>query len=101
VLAGCEVTVPRAQTCCGALCAHAGLREEARALGDRNVAAFGVDLDAVVSHSAGCGAALRESGHLLEESAAGEAAYAFAAKVRAASEALVELGLPAGAGGSA
>ena len=95
VLAGCEVTVPRAQTCCGALCAHAGLREEARELAGRNVAAFDDGgFDAIVSHSAGCGAALRESGHLLEETPSAEAARAFSAKVRDVSEVLAELGLP-------
>jgi len=94
VLAGCEVVVPRAQTCCGALCAHAGLREEARALTRKNVAAFADGYDAIVSHSAGCGAALRESGHLLAESAEANAAQAFAAKVRDVSEVLAEVGLP-------
>lgn len=95
VLAGCEVTVPRAQTCCGALCAHAGLRDEARELAGRNVAAFAADgVDAIVSHSAGCGAALRESGHLLEETPQAAAAREFASKVRDVSEVLAERGLP-------
>src|SRR5258708_17641972 len=29
---GCEVVVPAAQTCCGALHVHSGLRDDARAL---------------------------------------------------------------------
>jgi Fe-S oxidoreductase len=59
---GFEVVVAAGQTCCGALHAHAGDGGFARALARRNVAAFGAaDLDAVVSTSAGCGAALREA----------------------------------------
>ncbi|MBI5709544.1 MAG: 4Fe-4S dicluster domain-containing protein [Candidatus Eisenbacteria bacterium] len=95
LLAGCEVTVPQAQTCCGALHAHAGLRDEARALARANVQAFEPGgCDFVVTDSAGCGAALRESGHLLrEDTLAGEAA-GFAARVRDISEVLARLGLP-------
>src|SRR5580765_4175247 len=68
VLAGAEVRVPAAQTCCGALHAHAGLRREAKALARANVAAFetGGD-DFIITDSAGCGAALRECGHLLHD----------------------------------
>jgi len=56
------------QTCCGALHAHAGLRDEARALARANVAAFaaGGDDEPIVVNSAGCGAMLREYGHLVE-----------------------------------
>src|SRR5262249_36141163 len=93
VLAGAEVVVPRVQTCCGALQAHAGLRREAKALARRNVAAFG-GTDAVVSHSAGCGAALREAGHLLHDEEGADAAQQFSARVRDVSEVLAELGLP-------
>jgi len=100
VLAGAEVVVPDAQTCCGALHAHAGLRHDARALARRNVAAFArsdaadaaaVPVDAIVTDSAGCGAALREAGHLLGDAAAA----AFSSGVRDVSEVLATLGLPA------
>jgi glycolate oxidase iron-sulfur subunit len=97
VLAGCRVTVPRAQTCCGALHAHAGLRHEARDLARRNVAAFDAPFDAIVTDSAGCGAALRESPHLLESDGLADAATRFGARVRDVSEVLDQLGLPAGA----
>src|SRR5262249_30684536 len=83
---------PAAQTCCGALHAHAGLRREAKALASRNVRAFAGGADFVVTHSAGCGAALRESGHLLADDAD---AAAFAGRVRDVSEVLATLGLPA------
>src|SRR5262249_21658503 len=65
VLGGAEVVVPREQTCCGALHAHAGERATAKRLMSRNVRAFDAGLDAIVTDSAGCGAALREAGHLL------------------------------------
>ncbi|MDE0886410.1 MAG: (Fe-S)-binding protein [Myxococcota bacterium] len=61
---GYDVVVPQEQGCCGALHAHSGDMDSARKLADRNIAAFSADeygpLDAVVSNSAGCGAALRE-----------------------------------------
>jgi Fe-S oxidoreductase len=98
VIAGCRVDVPRAQTCCGALHAHAGLRREARALARTNVAAFaGVGpggLDFIVNDSAGCGAALRETGHLLQGDEEAAAAAAFAARVRDLSQVLSAVDLP-------
>ena len=57
-----------AQGCCGALHAHAGDLESARALARTNVAAFeqsGADVIAV--NSAGCGAMLKQYGHLLHD----------------------------------
>ena len=60
-----------AQTCCGALHAHSGFREEARALARQNVDAM-VDggFDAIISNTGGCGATLKEYHHLLEHDAA-------------------------------
>jgi len=84
---GCQVTVPLAQTCCGALQAHAGLRAEAKDLSRRNLLAFAGASDPIVTASAGCGAALREVSHLLE----GEHGAAdFSARVRDVSEVLAE-----------
>jgi glycolate oxidase iron-sulfur subunit len=94
VLAGCEVAVPRAQTCCGALHAHAGLRRVAKDLARRNSHAFADDADWIVTDSAGCGAALREAGHLLHDEDAAPRAAHFSARVRDVSEVLAELGLP-------
>jgi glycolate oxidase iron-sulfur subunit len=37
---GCEVVVPDEQLCCGALAAHAGVRESARALARKNLVVF-------------------------------------------------------------
>jgi glycolate oxidase iron-sulfur subunit len=50
--------------CCGALHVHAGLRRDAAALARRVMAAFPGSAPIVVD-SAGCGAALKDYGHLL------------------------------------
>jgi len=94
VLAGVRVTVPRAQTCCGALQAHAGLRRDAKALGAKNARAFAGSFDFVVSNSAGCGAALRETGHLVDEGTDAEAAAKLSEKTRDVAEILAHYNLP-------
>ena len=94
VLAGCEVSVPKAQTCCGALHAHAGLRRTAKTLARKNARAFRAECDFIVTDSAGCGAALREAGHLLHEDAAADQAANLSKRVRDVSEVLDEIGMP-------
>jgi len=89
---GCEVWVPRAQGCCGALHYHSGLEEPARAFASANCEAFGQDVDAIIVNAAGCGAMLRDYGHLLHDTPLAAAGQAFAAKVRDVSEFLVALG---------
>jgi glycolate oxidase iron-sulfur subunit len=91
---GFDVVVPRGQGCCGALQAHAGDEAFAHGLARRNLAAFDPrDVDAVVSSSAGCGAALREAKDWLP----GEA-EAFSSRVRDVCEFLDEAGLRAPTG---
>ena len=92
---GVEVHVTRPQTCCGALHAHAGERDRARALARRNIAAFeGLAVEAIIVNAAGCGAAMKEYGWLLKDDPAWAArATAFAARVRDATEYLGDLGL--------
>src|SRR5581483_7750306 len=64
---GCEVVIPGAQTCCGALHLHSGLREQACALARNNIDAVTVgDFDAVITNAAGCGSTLKEYDELLE-----------------------------------
>lgn len=59
---GFEVAIPEEQTCCGALHRDAGNPETVMQLRERNSAAFaGKNLDAIVTVSSGCGAALSES----------------------------------------
>lgn len=86
VHAGYTVVVPEAQGCCGALHLHWGARDEARRLARANVAAF-AGLDWVVTDAAGCGAALREYGMLLEDS---PEAVALGGRTRDVTELLVE-----------
>ncbi len=65
---GCRVHIPEGQTCCGALHHHAGATEEAQALARRNIAAFEAVGDVpIVLNSAGCGALLKDYGHLLAD----------------------------------
>ena len=91
---GFDVLVPATQACCGALQAHAGDADTARALLRRNLAVFAdPGIDAVVSNSAGCGAHLRGAGHWLP----GEGA-ALAGRVRDVCELLAEAGLRAPTG---
>jgi glycolate oxidase iron-sulfur subunit len=65
---GCEVILPGAQNCCGALHVHSGLKEEARALARNNIdAIFGSEFDAVITNAAGCGSTLKEYHELLAD----------------------------------
>ncbi len=58
---GCDVVVPHAQTCCGALHRHAGLLDDARPMLEANARVFAAqNLDAVIVNAAGCGASLKE-----------------------------------------
>jgi len=92
---GAEVWVPQGQACCGALHAHAGFRDEARALARRNIDAMLDDrFDAIVTNAAGCGSTLKEYGDLLAADLAyAERAHAFEAKVKDVNEFLAELGI--------
>jgi glycolate oxidase iron-sulfur subunit len=94
---GCEVVVPEAQSCCGALAAHAGIRDVARDLARANFAAFTAgNFDAIVTNAAGCGSTLKEYSHLFSvDDAENERAENFARKVRDVSEFLADLGLVA------
>jgi glycolate oxidase iron-sulfur subunit len=82
---GFQVREVAGQVCCGALHAHAGLADEARALARTNVAAFGDGDEPIVVNSAGCGALMKEYGRLLDGEGPGER---FAARVRDVTELL-------------
>ena len=87
---GCDVLIPRSQGCCGALHYHAGQEEPAIAFAQANLHAFDwKSLDAIVVNAAGCGAMLKDYGHLLHGNAEGQA---FAGKVKDISEFLIQLG---------
>ncbi|BDG34468.1 (Fe-S)-binding protein [Saccharococcus caldoxylosilyticus] len=92
-LAGCEVIIPPAQTCCGALHGHGGEKQKAKELAKRNIEAFErLEVDDIVTNAGGCGAFLMEYDHLLKDEAEwSERAKAFVAKIKDISEVLVEL----------
>jgi glycolate oxidase iron-sulfur subunit len=94
---GCEVVVPANQTCCGALAAHAGVRDVARELARTNLDAFLAEpFDAILTNAAGCGSTLKEYDQLLAESDPAHArAHTFSGRMRDVTEFLAELGLTA------
>jgi glycolate oxidase iron-sulfur subunit len=83
------VQLPK-QGCCGAIHAHTGDLEGARALARANLSIFedaGVEVVAV--NAAGCGATMKEYGHLLaQDPEYGERGRAFSEKVKDISELL-------------
>jgi len=92
--AGVQAVASAGQVCCGALHAHDGDLEFARRLARKNIDALGGSDTPIVVNSAGCGAAMKEYGELLEHDAkyAGRA-RAFSARVKDASEYVASLGV--------
>ena len=85
---GYEVVEAEGQVCCGALHDHAGDIGAAKALAAENVRALAGRADFIVVNSAGCGALLKDYGHLLGT----EEATALGTKVRDVSELLAAAG---------
>jgi glycolate oxidase iron-sulfur subunit len=98
---GCDVVVPAAQQCCGALCVHAGVRDVARSLAKTNMLAFEYEFarerfDALITNAAGCGSTLKEYEQLFAPlSTEHTQAKAFQKQVRDVTEFLAQLGLTA------
>lgn len=92
-LSGCEIIIPETQACCGALHGHSGEKELAVQLAKRNIQAFeNADADYIVTNAGGCGAFLKEYGHLLKDDPDWrERAKSFTAKLRDFSSVLLEL----------
>ena len=90
---GCEVIAPPEQTCCGALCVHAGEQERAVALARSTIDVFEkADVGTIVINAAGCGSNVKQLGHLLRnDSQYADRARRFAAKCKDVSEFLAEL----------
>jgi glycolate oxidase iron-sulfur subunit len=89
---GCDVVIPRAQGCCGALSLHAGRDEEARAFARDTIGAL-EDVDVIVVNAAGCGSAMKDYAEVLadDEAWAGRAER-LSGKVRDLAEFVAELG---------
>ena len=91
---GCEVQAPETQVCCGALHAHAGDLEGARALARQNLDAFGSSDQPIITNAGGCGAMLATYDHLLEHD---ERAESFVARVRDVGQHLAQVSFRNGA----
>jgi glycolate oxidase iron-sulfur subunit len=95
---GCEVVIPKTQACCGAIHYHSGADAPALQFANQNATAFPLDdIDAVIINVAGCGAMLKDYGHIAHEIAPQDHAQEarlekFSKKVRDISEFLAELG---------
>lgn len=90
---GYETREVAGQGCCGALHAHAGLLDHARALARVNIEAFGEGDEPIVVNSAGCGALMKEYAHLVGDARAAR----FGARVRDVTELLASPAPVAGA----
>ncbi len=96
---GCDVVVPRNQVCCGAIHYHSGADAPAMQMAQANAATFdAAGVDAVIVNVAGCGAMLKDYGHIAHElepqnAALGDSLSRCAAKMKDVSEFLAELGL--------
>ena len=89
----CKVQAPDAQVCCGALHAHAGDIEGARALARQNIDAFEPNEAPIITNAGGCGAMLASYGHLLEDDAKyAEPARELSARVRDVGQYLQSIG---------
>jgi glycolate oxidase iron-sulfur subunit len=91
---GCQVVVPSSQECCGSLHAHNGETVLAKELAAANLVAFDDDsLDAIVMNSSGCGAFMKEYGHLFADSPQlAEKAQRLSRKIKDITEFLDETG---------
>jgi glycolate oxidase iron-sulfur subunit len=92
---GCDVIFPQGQCCCGALNVHNGETTAAKEMARRNIDAFlGANVQAIIVNAAGCGATMKEYGHLLRDDPDyREKAERFSALVKDAGEFLADLGL--------
>ena len=89
---GNDVTIPKNQTCCGALHVHAGDRDTGRKLAKQNIEAF-KDSEKVIVNAAGCGCALKEYPELFrDEPEWYEKAEEFSAKIEDISKYLYDTG---------
>ncbi len=80
--AGIEVVVPKGEGCCGSLAHHMGAEERALAQARADIEAWtremeGEGLEAIVVTTSGCGATIKDYGHMLRD----DPAFAEKAKV--------------------
>lgn len=92
-MAGCEIVIPKAQICCGALHGHSGEKEKAMEMAKQNIEAFEhLETDFIITNAGGCGAFLIDYDHLLMNDPKWyPRAKAFKDKLKDITEILVEL----------
>ncbi|EOP41621.1 (Fe-S)-binding protein [Bacillus cereus] len=92
-LAGCDIVIPKTQSCCGALHGHAGEKSGAKELAKRNIEAFeDLNIDYIITNAGGCGAYLVDYDYLLKDDPKwAERAKQFVSKIKDITAILVEL----------
>ncbi|MGG0206313.1 (Fe-S)-binding protein [Bacillus mycoides] len=92
-LAGCDIVIPKTQSCCGALHGHAGEKSGAKELAKRNIEAFeDLNIDYIITNAGGCGAYLVDYDYLLKDDPKwDERAKQFVSKIKDITAILVEL----------
>ena len=96
---GVEIIIPKEMGCCGALTFHMGEQRHSLQLMQNNIEVWHREmeeggLDAIVINTSGCGAVIRDYGHIFRNDPQwAERAQSVAALVRDVSEVVVELGL--------
>lgn len=89
---GCEVVIPRGQSCCGAIHYHSAAEAAAFGMARQNMDAIDPDqFDAIIINAAGCGAMFKDYPKILPPEER-ERARRFTAKVKDVAEFLIELG---------
>ena len=100
---GCDVVVAEGAGCCGALTHHMGKTGESHATAARNIRAWTREmdaggLDAVVINTSGCGATVKDYGHMFRNEPLAQDAARVSDMAMDVSELLMQLELPEGAG---
>ncbi|WP_339742094.1 heterodisulfide reductase-related iron-sulfur binding cluster [uncultured Rubinisphaera sp.] len=93
--AGCDVIVPHTQSCCGAMDYHSGHTDVALQRARTNIEAFKTaGVEVILVNVAGCGAMLKEYGHLAQYATENaEELNQFAGQIRDINEFLAELNI--------
>lgn len=89
---GVEVVLPHDQGCCGALSAHTGADEQAKAFAKSVMKVLPNDVDAIITNAAGCGSGIHEYPLWLAGEPEEEAAKTLSQKAMDISAFLTDLG---------
>ena len=89
---GVEVVLPHDQGCCGALSAHTGAGEQAKAFAKSVMKVLPNDVDAIITNAAGCGSGIHEYPLWLAGEPEEEAAKTLSQKAMDISAFLTDLG---------